>query len=219
MKAADLKNLDLRDLVDELNNLDFENLGGWPLPAKILSAVLVLLLVLGLGYFMVIKDAKSSLDRHQREEQTLVRDFETKAFRAANLDQYRQQMMDMEETFGTLLQQLPQDTEVPGLLEDITHTGLSSGLEFDMIELRPEVTREFYIELPIAIKVVGDYHAFGAFVSGVAGLPRIVTLHDFEIGRSQNEQRRALGLLNLDITAKTYRYASTDEPPPVSGRR
>ena len=118
----------------------------------------------------------------------------------------------MEQTLGHY-KTLPKDTEVPGLLEDITHTGLGSGLEFENIELRPEVEKEFYAELPITIQIVGDYHSFGSFVSGVAALPRIVTLHDFTIARpsgQDGEQLNALGLLSMDITAKTYRYSSSD---------
>lgn len=220
MKASELKDLDLGSLIDELNNLDFENVGSWPTPVKVLSAILVLALVVGLGYFFVIADSKEQLGIQQREEATLLSSFERKAFQAYNLEQYRRQLAEMEETFGALLQQLPQDTEVPGLLEDITHTGLNSGLEFEVIELRSEVKQEFYVELPIAIKVTGDYHSFGSFVSGVAGLPRIVTLHDFTINRPQGRQRQALGLLNLDITAKTYRYSSPEDGESVpSGRR
>jgi len=212
MKASELKNMDLRELVDQLNSLDFENVGGWPGPIKVLASLLVLGLVLGLGYFLVIQDQYLTLDRQQAEEQTLLAAFEKKAFEAHNLDQYRKQLAEMEQTFGALLKQLPKDTEVPGLLEDITHTGLGSGLEFEDIELKSEVVKEFYVELPIQMKVIGDYHSFGAFVSGVAALPRIVTLHDYTVSRPRKEDKALseLGLLYLDITAKTYRYASKD---------
>ncbi len=212
MNASELKNMDLRELVDQLNSLDFENVGSWPGPVKILAAVLVLLLVLGLGYFLSIQDLNVSLEQQQREEQTLLQSFEKKAFEAHNLDQFRKQLAEMEQTFGALLKQLPKDTEVPGLLEDITHTGLGSGLEFEKIELREEVAKEFYVELPIQIRVIGDFHSFGSFVSGVAALPRIVTLHDFAVSKpgSGDGSLAALGLLYLDITAKTYRYASRD---------
>ncbi len=211
MKASELKNMDLGELVDQLNSLDFENVGGWPAPVKVIAAVLVLALVVGLGYFFVIQDMYGELDRQKTEEQTLLTAFEKKAFEAHNLDQYRKQLAEMEQTFGALLKQLPKDTEVPGLLEDITHTGLGSGLEFEEIELKKEVVKEFYVELPIQIKAVGDYHSFGSFVSGVAALPRIVTLHDYTVARPKKGGRlAALGLLNLDITAKTYRYANKE---------
>ncbi|MCK0153580.1 type 4a pilus biogenesis protein PilO [Alcanivorax sp. S6407] len=212
MNASELKNMDLGELVDQLNSLDFENVGSWPAPVKVISALLVLALVVGLGYFFVIKDMYGELDRQTVEEETLLTAFEKKAFEAHNLDQYRKQLAEMEQTFGALLKQLPKDTEVPGLLEDITHTGLGSGLEFEEIELKKEVAKEFYIELPIQIKALGDYHSFGSFVSGVAALPRIVTLHDYTVSRpdKKNKDLAALGLLNLDITAKTYRYANKD---------
>lgn len=212
MKASELKNLDLGELMDELNSLDFENVGGWPTPIKIGAAILVLVVVVALGYFLSISDANQTLEQQRREEATLLQGYEKKAFEAHNLDQFRKQLAEMEQTFGALLKQLPKDTEVPGLLEDITHTGLGSGLEFENIELRNEIEKEFYAELPINIQVIGDYHGFGSFVSGVASLPRIVTLHDFTVTRpsESNKELAALGLLRMDITAKTYRYSSKD---------
>ncbi|MZR62565.1 type 4a pilus biogenesis protein PilO [Alcanivorax sp. DP30] len=213
MNASELKNMDLRELVDQINSLDFENVGGWPAPVKAVAAVLVLLLVLGLGYFLAISDMNVELERQRAEEETLLTAFEKKAFEAHNLDQYRKQLAEMEQTFGALLKQLPKDTEVPGLLEDITHTGLGSGLEFEEIALKNEAEKEFYVELPIQIKAIGDYHSFGSFVSGVAALPRIVTLHDYTVSRPEGSKNNlaALGLLYLDITAKTYRYSSKDD--------
>ena len=208
MKASELKNLDVRELIDELNSLDFENVGGWPMPVKIGAAVLVFGFVLGLGYFLSIKDLNTRHEQLQREEVTLLESFEQKAFRAHNLDQYRQQLVELEASFETL--QLPKDTEVPGLLEDITHTGLGSGLEFETIALKDEIEKEFYAELPIDIQVSGDYHGFGAFVSGVAALPRIVTLHDFKIVPVK-EEAGSRGMLDMSITAKTYRYAGGDD--------
>lgn len=210
MKASELKNMDLRELADQLGTLDFENVGGWPAPVKVLAAILVLALVLGLGYFLVIKDMYFTLDQQRTEEQSLLTSFEKKAFEAHNLDQFRKQLAEMEQTFGALLKQLPKDTEVPGLLEDITHTGLGSGLEFEKIALKDESEKEFYVELPIQMRIVGDYHSFGSFVSGVAALPRIVTLHDYTISRPKSSgPLAALGLLYLDVTAKTYRYSNS----------
>ncbi|WP_290536354.1 MULTISPECIES: type 4a pilus biogenesis protein PilO [Alcanivorax] len=225
MKASELKNMDLRELIDELNSLDFENVGGWPAPIKLGAAVIVLALVLVLGYFFVIKDLNASLEQQRGEEKTLLQSYEKKAFEAHNLDQFRAQLAEMEQTFGALLKQLPKDTEVPGLLEDITHTGLGSGLEFEEIELKSEVEKEFYAELPIDIKVIGDYHGFGSFVSGVAALPRIVTLHDFVVAwpKDNEKELKALGLLKMNITAKTYRYSSqggvSPNNKPASGRK
>lgn len=196
---AELKRFDWNDLVD------FETVGVWPGAVKLLLAVLLFSAALGGGYWFHIKNLQQTLASVTGEEQGLRNDLQTKAALAANLEAYRQQMEDMEESFGALLRQLPGETEVPGLLEDITFTGLGSGLEFSLIQLQDEVEQEFYIELPINIQVSGDYHDFGAFVSGVASLPRIVTLHDFQIRRGTDP-----GELNMQITAKTYRY-KTDE--------
>lgn len=225
MKASELKNMDLRELIDELNSLDFENVGGWPAPIKVGAAIIVLVLVLALGYFFVIKDLNASLEQQRGEEKTLLQSYEKKAFKAHNLDQFRAQLAEMEQTFGALLKQLPKDTEVPGLLEDITHTGLGSGLEFEEIKLKSEAEKEFYAELPIDIKVIGDYHGFGSFVSGVAALPRIVTLHDFAIAwpKDNEKELKALGLLKMNITAKTYRYSNpggvSPNNKPAAGRK
>lgn len=187
-----------------LNELDVNNLGSWPGPVKFIAGVLLLVGVLALGYNFHLKDLQTQLEQQRSQEETLKQQFATKAFQAANLDAYRQQMVEMEQSFGALLRQLPSDTEVPGLLEDITRTGLGSGLEFEEIKLLPEVTQQFYIELPIQIRVVGTYHDMATFVSGAASLPRIVTLHDFEIkpqGNSAGDSK-----LVMSILAKTYRY-------------
>ncbi len=143
-----------------------------------------------------------NLQKATIEEEELKQEFEQKAFQAANLDAYKKQMVEMEESFGALVSQLPSDTEVPGLLEDITNKGALNGLEFESIALQQEMTREFYIELPIQIQASGSYHDLGAFISGMAGLPRIVTLHDFVI----TQQKQGSSILNMEITAKTYRY-------------
>jgi Tfp pilus assembly protein PilO len=139
-------------------------------------------------------------------EITLKRDFEKKAFEAANLQAYERQMVEMEESFGALVSQLPSDTEVPGLLEDITNKGELNGLTINTIDLLEERPQEFYVELPIQINAVGSYHDLGAFISGMAGLPRIVTLHDFEIVAEGN----ATNMLKMNILAKTYRYRDGD---------
>lgn len=186
----------------ELSELDLNNIGVWPAPVKFIFAVILFVVVLALGYHFHLKDLQASLDAQVMEEQTLKQQFSTKAFQAANLDAYKEQMAEMEESFGALLRQLPSDTEVPGLLEDITRTGLGSGLDFEQIKLLPEVTQQFYIELPIQIDVVGSYHDLATFVSGVASLPRIVTLHDFAIAPAAEGSSR----LKMGILAKTYRY-------------
>ncbi len=208
MTWDDLKNLDVQELVDNLQNLDFENVGSWPVAVKAAAAVLLFALVIAGGYFVTIKPANQELQRLQSKQSDLMAEFEEKSFKAKNLDQYKKQLTEMEQSFGSLLKQLPKDTEVPGLLEDITHTGLGSGLEFKEISLAGEREKEFYAELPININVRGDYHGFGSFVSGVASLPRIVTLHDFEITPAEGNDSGPGGLLQMTVTAKTYRYAS-----------
>lgn len=183
--------------------LDFNNIGSWPAAVRVLACVIVLVLVLALGYFMHLTNLKDVLERHQAEEVTLKEQFSTKVRQAANLEEYKAQMKLMEASFEALLRQLPSDTEVPGLLEDITSAGLNSGLEFEEIKLLPEKTQTYYIELPIQVKVFGSYHDLATFVSAVAGMPRIVTLHDFSIKpvTAGNSSRLA-----LDILVKTYRY-------------
>ena len=195
-----------QDILQELkefdvNDLDFENVGTWPTPVKAIVWVLVFVAVLVLGYLYVIQDQQAALAEAEKKEISLKKEFEQKAFQAANLNAYRKQMKEMEESFGAMLAQLPSDTEVPGLLEDITNKGLESGLEIESIKLGKEKSEEFYIELPIQISVVGGYHDMGSFVSGIAGLPRIVTLQDFSIGSDKNSSS-----LKMDISAKTYRY-------------
>jgi type IV pilus assembly protein PilO len=190
----------LRDF--DINDLDFDNVGAWPALIRVLIWVVLLGAVLAGGYYYHVEDLQLQLTKVEAEEQRLKKDFEKKAFQAANLDAYKRQMSEMEESFGALVSQLPSDTEVPGLLEDITNKGLLNGLEIATIDLLPEQSKEFYIELPISIVARGTYHDLGAFISGMAGLPRIVTLHDFSISGSNDDS----GLLNLNLVAKTYRY-------------
>jgi type IV pilus assembly protein PilO len=187
----------------DISDLDTNNMGSWPAPIKVLASVLLMVLVLALGYNFLISDLQNHLELKREEESTLKEQFATKAHMAANLELYTQQMKEMENSFGMLLRQLPSDTEVPGLLEDITRTGLGSGLEFEEIKLLPEVTQQFYIELPIQITVTGAYHDLATFVSGVAGLPRIVTLHDFDLAPASPDGGPKL---RMSILAKTYRY-------------
>jgi type IV pilus assembly protein PilO len=200
----------LRSLQEfDLNDLDLQNIGSWPLPVKVIVWVLVLAGVVTLGYMYHIKGLQEKLTGFQGKEAELKIQYEEKSFRAANLDAYKKQMLVMEESFGALVSQLPSDTEVPGLLEDITNKGMVNGLEFSSIRLGAEEAREFYVELPIYIQATGKYHDLGAFVSGMAGIPRIVTLHDFRINQSVNALATgtaASGMLSLSITAKTYRY-------------
>lgn len=186
----------------DVNDLDFENVGSWPTAIKVVIWTLLLSAVLAGGYYYHIKDMQAELAQHEAKEEQLKKEFEKKAFQAANLDAYKQQMIEMEESFGALVSQLPSDTEVPGLLEDITNKGQLNGLDISSIDLLRESSKEFYIELPISIMASGSYHDLGAFISGMAGLPRIVTLHDFNINMRGHESNH----LKMSIIAKTYRY-------------
>lgn len=186
----------------DVTDLDFDNVGAWPGVIKSLIWLILLGAVLAGGYYYHIQDLQLQLATVAAEEERLKKDFEKKAFQAANLEAYKQQMAEMEESFGALVSQLPSDTEVPGLLEDITNKGLLNGLVIGTIDLLAEQSKEFYIELPISIVATGTYHDLGAFISGMAGLPRIVTLHDFSITAGPADSQ----LLNLKLLAKTYRY-------------
>jgi type IV pilus assembly protein PilO len=186
----------------DLANLDFENVGSWPGPLRVLLAILLCLLLAAGGYFYHLDGLNQRFASEQAKEVELRREFERKSFEAANLDAYRVQMQEMQESFGALVSQLPSDTEVPGLLEDISAKGQQNGMSIENIDLLDEVTEEFYVELPIAITATGSYHNLGAFVSGMAGLPRIVTLHDFDIVMVGDDSAE----LVMEITAKTYRY-------------
>ena len=191
---------DLREL--DFNELSVDNIGSWPLAVKVIAWVLLFIVLITLGYFYSIADMRDQLTQVESKEVDLKKEFEDKAFKAANLEALRKQMKEMEESFGALVSQLPSDTEVPGLLEDITNKGVESGLEIKSIKLQPEQSKEFYVELPINIEVTGTYHDFGTFVSGIAGLPRIVTLHDFKMASDP----KTPGVLSMSISAKTYRY-------------
>lgn len=184
-----------------LSELTLDNIGTWPFAVKLIVWVLVFGLVCFLGYNYHLKGLREQYDATLQTETQLREEFRAKAFQVANLDALRAQLAEMEEQFGALLGQLPKDTEVPGLLEDITEKGSDAGLVFDSIALEGERAAEFYVELPININVKGGYHDLGGFASGVAGLPRIVTLHDFAITPGGNS-----GELSMRIQAKTYRY-------------
>lgn len=204
--------MNLADQIKSINNVDLSDLNleamaSWPPLLKIilLSALFVALLVA--GFYLHIEDLNKRLKLAEREETTLRLDFEQKAFEAANLAAYKAQLAEMEVRFGALVAQLPSETEVPGLLEDITDKGELNGLSIERIDLLDEQAQNFYVELPIAIQAVGSYHDIGAFISGMAGLPRIVTLHDFEIVTA----RDAPSTLEISIQAKTYRYGEKDD--------
>jgi len=186
----------------DINDLDVNNAGIWPAPIKFIVVLIIFGLIAGGGYWFFIKDQYAQLERVERTEQGLRKTYEEKAYQVANLEVFKAQMAEMEETFGALVRQLPSETEVPGLLEDITNTALGSGLALQEVKLQPEQRRDFYSELPINIRVSGSYHELASFVSSVASLPRIVTLHDLTIKPTGGDADR----LDMQVLARTYRY-------------
>lgn len=205
--------MDVNELIEkingfDINDIDWNNMGSWPLVGRIVFAIIIFSSVIAGTYFL---DVEGLLEKNQRvigKELELKQNFERQAFRVANLAAYKKQLEEIEESFGSLLRQLPRETEVAGLLEDITSAALTSSLEIKTIKLESEVETEFYTELPIKIDVTGEYHDFGTFVSAIAGLGRIVTLHDFHVTSAKSNDPNKL---NLKIVAKTYRYSSLAE--------
>ena len=196
MNLSDLNNL----------NLDPNNIGSWPIAARAIVILLLCGAILFAGYYLDTSDQIIVLEKAQAKEVTLKQTFVTKQGKAKNLAAYREQMVEMERSFGTLLQQLPGKTEVPGLLDDISRIGIQSGLVFEYFKPGAETPKGFYAELPIQIRVKGSYHQFGNFVSGTAALPRIVTLHDFSIKKGKGSDT-----MTMVATAKTYRYLEKSE--------
>jgi type IV pilus assembly protein PilO len=192
-------------LIDELRSLDTNDPGRWPLPIRIGAVGLAFVAVVAAGvYLFVIKEEVPLLEREQQQELELRTQFEDRQRKAANFDAYRAQLAEIERDFGAMLRQLPGKTEVPSLLVDISQTGLGAGLEEQLFQPTGEIQKDFYAELPIRLRYTGSYHELGNFVSGIAALPRIVTLHDLTIRRVAADA--SPDELTLDVTAKTYRY-------------
>jgi type IV pilus assembly protein PilO len=196
--------------LEQLRNIDFQDFGKWPLPVKVVAIVLLCVALLGAGFWFDTRVQLESLDVVRTKEGELKEVFKVKQRQAANLEAYKNQMAEMKRSFGTMLRQLPSKTEVDDLLQDVSQTGLKNGLEIDLFKPEKETPAEFYAELPITIKVAGNFHEFGKFVSDVASLPRIVTLHDFSIApvKKTETQQEAL---TMEATAKTYRYLDEEE--------
>ena len=199
--------------LDELNELDFGNIGVWPWPVKIVLILLVCTLLSVGFYYLDTQEQLLELEQAEKQEVALRKDFEQKQAKAASLDKYKQQLEEMRQSFGAMLRQLPNKTEVAELLVDVSQTGLAAGLEFELFQPSGEAPKEFYAELPISLKVHGGFHEFGEFISGLAALPRIVTIHDVRIrptsgqatGKNSRKQAGETRLI-LEATAKTYRY-------------
>ena len=192
------------NVVEELRSLDVNDVGRWPFGFRVAVIAIVFVVVLGLGvYWTIIEDRAPQLERVQEEEQTLKVAFENKQRKAANYDAYKAQLAEMEQSFGTMLRQLPGETEIPSLIVDISQTGLAAGLQEKLFQPQAEQPRDFYAEKPILIHLSGGYHEIANFVSGVAALPRIVTLHNISI---RPEQADSYDQLSMEVTAKIYRY-------------
>jgi len=192
------------NVLDELQALDVNDVGRWPLAFRVAVIAIIFIVVLGLGvYWFIVKDKAPQLSRVQQEEQQLRLTFENKQRKAANYDAYKAQLSQIEQSFGTMLRQLPGETEIPSLIVDISQTGLAAGLQEKLFVPQPEIPKDFYAEKPIRIRLEGGFHELGNFVSGIAALPRIVTLHNINITSANAE---AFDSLSMEVTAKTYRY-------------
>jgi len=198
------------NFLEELQSLDFNDIGRWPFFFRAFFVGLFFVVAVGAGFYFLVYDSQMPrLEQAQREEIDLKSSFEQKQKKAANFDAYREQLDEIETSFGTMLRQLPGQTEIPNLLVDISQTGLAAGLQEELFQPDSEIQKDFYAEKPIKIRLKGSYHEFGQFVSEIAALPRIVTLHDIEIVPQRNET--GVDALTLIVTAKTYRYLEDEE--------
>jgi type IV pilus assembly protein PilO len=191
-------------MIDELKSLDVNDIGRWPSVFRVAVIAVVFVAVVGAGiYFTIIQDKRPQLQRAKDDEQQLRLAFENKQRKAANYDAYKAQLTQIEQSFGTMLRQLPGETEIPSLIVDISQTGLAAGLQEKLFVPQPEIPKDFYAEKPINIRLTGGYHEIGNFVSGIAALPRIVTLHNITI---TPESTGTYDVLSMEVTAQTYRY-------------
>ncbi len=192
------------NLVEELQSLDVNDVGRWPFAFRAAVIAIVFCVVAGLGiYWFIIQDRAPALERAESEETAFRTTFENKQRKAVNYDAYKDQLAQIEKSFGTMLRQLPGKTEIPSLIVDISQTGLAAGLQEKLFVPQAEIPKDFYAEKPIKIRLTGSYHDIGNFVSGIAALPRIVTLHDIDITQVSGD---SFDQLSMEVTAKTYRY-------------
>ena len=210
--------------MSDLNSLDFKSYGSWPMPIKLVAAFLLFIVVCAAGYFMKIKPANDALEVLRGKEQELISVFTEKQGKVVNLEEYKKQLEEMRELLRQMIRQLPSKTEMPDLLVDVSQTALSSGIDNELFEPGPEIAKEFYAEKPITLRMKGTYHQFGAFVSGVASLPRVVilTMHDVSLtpvdkaaaaaaSRAATNAPGSSDILVLEGTVKTYRYLDDEE--------
>jgi type IV pilus assembly protein PilO len=206
---------------DDLRNLDRHNVGGWPKPIKMFFTGLVFVIVVLAGWYFQISSQQDDLEQQESQEEQLKTQFSQKQAKSANLEALEQQLADMQDMLRTLLRQLPSRTEMPELLIDISQTALASGIETELFQPGPETPKDFYAEKPITLRMVGTYHQFGTFISGVASLPRVVilTLHDVSLSPKDKDAKGnpvGAGQLVLQGTVKTYRYLEDDETKPAT---
>lgn len=199
------KSIDFQSISQSFNSLDPQNMGTWPLVVKITIAAFILGLILLLAYLLPIKKKLDQIKTAEKEEASLLEIYTEKESKARNLEAYKQQIIQMESTFDQLLDQLPKNTKIPALVEDINMDGVESGVRFRDIAVNSEITKELFIEQPIVILSDGDYHEFGNFVSGMANRSRIITMHDFSIKNTSSDILNELPKLQLKLDAKTYR--------------
>lgn len=208
MKFSDLNEIDVSDIMDKINNIDvndLKNIGSAPKAVKIAALIFIFVAVLVAGYFLKITDMNKQLASLEHKEQTLRKSFDKMQGTAVNLDAYTQQLEDMRKSFGALLRQLPDKTEIESLLTDISQTGIAAGLEIEYFKPEKLTSKEFYSEYPIKLKVSGRYHQFATFVSGVAALPRIVTLQNIQISPQKDKDKTTTKMV-MDLTVITYQY-------------
>ncbi len=198
--------------LDDFNNIDFNNAGSLPAAVKAVLLSFIFVVILALGYYFLWTDAFTSLDTAKAKEEELRKVFLDKQAQAVNLAGYKQQMVEIEKTFGALLKQLPDKSQMDGLLTDINQAGLGRGLEFELFKPGQETQAEFYAEMPISIKVLGTYHDLGAFATDISKLSRIVTLNDISVSTGKEaKSNNADAVLVMEVTARTYRYLDADE--------
>lgn len=214
-KVASKKNkLTVERFFQQFNTLDMQAYGSWPQSVKITCWLFIFSLVCLLGYFVLIEPKRATLENAQSMQQSLLNEFKEKDSKLRNLKQYQAQLTQMQSDFNQQLAQLPKETEIPSLVEDIHTAALQSGLKIKNIHLEQEITQAFFIEQPISIEAQGDYHRFGQFVSRIAALPRIVTLHDVVISSNPDSARKSdLPQVEYSLKAKTYRYVGSTTPP------
>jgi type IV pilus assembly protein PilO len=199
----------------DLNNLDFNNAGAWPPPVKAFFCALLVVLILFLGWYLFISNQQDKLETLERTEVSLKRDFEAEQAKAVNLEPLKEQLAEMEAMLQQMLRQLPSRTEMPDLIVDISQTALAAGISNELFQPQPEVRKDFYAEKPISLRMVGGYHQFGNFVSGVASLPRVVIMTMHDISLKPRDEKSGSDALVLEGTVKTYRYLDEDEQAEV----